>query len=254
MDNTLIQSILLGILAFIGYIDSCFGTAMIRRPLVMGPLVGLVMGDMTKGIMIGAAIELVWLGAFQIGASNPPDVTSGGILGTAFAIATGQDIAAAVALAVPIATLVLVFQNVVYIFVLPIFCRKADKYALEADTQGVERMHILGILSCSVPFAILVGVSFYLGTPIIEGVLNSIPEFIMNGMTIATGLLPALGFALLARMIINKKVVPFFFFGFLLATYFELPLTGIALFGFFIALLLVNMESKKEVVVDDNEF
>lgn len=51
--------------------DSIFGTAMLRRPIVMGPLVGLIMGDLTNGIIIGSAIELVLLGAFQIGASNP---------------------------------------------------------------------------------------------------------------------------------------------------------------------------------------
>lgn len=252
--SLLMQSFLLGGLSCVGYLDSIFGTAMLRRPIVMGPLVGLIMGDLTNGIIIGSAIELVLLGAFQIGASNPPDVTSGGILGTAFAIASGQNVATAVTLAVPIATLVLVLQNAVYIFVLPIFCRRADKHALNANISGVVRMHIYSTLACSVPFAILVGFAFYVGTPVVNAILESIPKDIMTGMTIATGILPALGFAMLARMIINKKVFPYFFFGFLLAAYLKLPLVRIALFGLFLAIVLVNNEAKKQEVIDDNEF
>ncbi len=66
---------------------------------------GLVLGDLKTGIMVGVALlELIFLGAVPIGASNPPDITSGAIIGTSFVILTGQEVGAAVALAVPVAT------------------------------------------------------------------------------------------------------------------------------------------------------
>lgn len=36
--------------------------------------------------------------------------------------------------------------------------------------------------------------------------LDAIPQFVKSGLTIATGLMPALGFAVLASMIINKRI------------------------------------------------
>ena len=50
--------------------------------------------------MVGATLELVFMGAIQIGAAVPPDVLVGAGLGTAFAIQSGQgaDIALALSL------------------------------------------------------------------------------------------------------------------------------------------------------------
>ena len=47
------------------------------------------------------------MGAISVGAYIPPDVNVGGVLATAFAISMGKSVEAAVALAMPIATLAL---------------------------------------------------------------------------------------------------------------------------------------------------
>ncbi|MDI5303822.1 PTS sugar transporter subunit IIC, partial [Salmonella enterica subsp. enterica serovar Anatum] len=41
----------------------------------------LVLGDMETGIVMGATLELAFIGSFSVGASLPPDVVTGGILG-----------------------------------------------------------------------------------------------------------------------------------------------------------------------------
>ena len=72
--------------------------------------VGIILGDMTTAIMIGATMELMWLGVNNIGAYVPPDVISGTIVGAALGIMGSTDTASAIALAVaigiPTATLV----------------------------------------------------------------------------------------------------------------------------------------------------
>ena len=69
-----------------------------------------------------------------------------------------------------------------------------------------------------------------------------IPEFVQHGLSVATGLIPALGFAMLARLLINKTVAPYFFLGFVpLAAYLEIPVTGIAIFGAIVAVVVVNV-------------
>ena len=88
--------------------------------------------------------------------------------------------------------------------------------------------------------------------------MNSIPEVITNVLTIATGLLPALGFAMLAQMIMNKKVIAFFFLGFLLSAYLGVPVVGIAAFGVLAALIKVDFKESAPVAVenggDDDDF
>ena len=45
--------------------------AMLSRPLVAGALVGLAMGRLTEGVAVGAGLELLFLGAVNLGASLP---------------------------------------------------------------------------------------------------------------------------------------------------------------------------------------
>lgn len=59
--------------------------------------------------------------------------------------------------------------------------------------------------------------------------LDAIPQFVKSGLTIATGLMPALGFAVLASMIINKKNWYFLLLGFLISAYMGMSVTGVAL-------------------------
>ena len=103
---SVIQAVLLGILGGIGIWDSrVMGMCMLDRPLFLGPAVGLIMGDFQTGIVVGASLELVMMGIVGIGSATIPDPVSGSILATAFAIGSGLDVSAAVALSLPIATL-----------------------------------------------------------------------------------------------------------------------------------------------------
>lgn len=248
----MITAILLGLVAMFANFEYWLGTSLLSRPIVTGMLTGIVLGDLKTGIILGATMELAFIGAFSVGAVIPPEIISGGILGTAFAIATNQGPEVALALGVPIAALALVIKNACMIFILPLFVHKADSYAEKGNCGGVERMHILGgFFSVNLPIGLIVFFGYLLGAPVIEKILNVIPEFIQQGLAIGTGLLPALGFALLVKMIINKKVAVFYFLGFALAVYLKISITGIAVFGAILALILVDLNNnKKEVVVE----
>ena len=84
----LLQAILLGLVAMLGNAEYLFGTSLLSRPLVMGTLTGIVLGDIQTGVTLGATLELAFMGAFSIGASIPPEMISGTVLGTAFTITT----------------------------------------------------------------------------------------------------------------------------------------------------------------------
>lgn len=245
MQVSLIQAVLLGLLTMVIVADWLTGTNNISRPIISSVFVGLIMGDVQAGIIMGATLELAFIGAITVGASRPPDLVSGGILGTAFAIATGNGAEFALTLAFPIAALFLIVDNLLTLMVLPLIARRADKYASDAELNKAARMHLIGWLTVkSIPRAIFVVLAFYLGSPVMEQILNSIPSFVQTGISIAAGIMPALGFAILLQMILKKEVVVFFVAGFALYSYFNIPILGISIFAGCIAYILINLENK----------
>ena len=76
----LVKTLLIALVSFIGFLECGVGNSMIQRPIVMGPLVGLVLGDVNAGLAVGATLELAFMGNVTIGAALPPEITAGGIL------------------------------------------------------------------------------------------------------------------------------------------------------------------------------
>lgn len=245
----MLEAILIGLVAFVGFLEFGVGNSMIQRPIVMGPLVGLVLGDINTGLVVGATLELAFMGNVTIGAAVPPEVTAGGILGTAFAISTGGGVETAVALALPIATVALLVKNFYYLVIRAYFLHKSDTYAEAGNVKGVNRMHLVSFFSYNILMSVLMAVCYKLGGPTVETVLNVIPQFVKTGLSVASGILPALGFALLANMLMNKKVAPFFFLGFLISAYLKVPILGIALFGIILIALMLVADDNKQIIV-----
>ena len=254
----IVKALLLGLIAFLGKCDLATGTNMIQRPIVLGPLVGLVLGDLQAGITIGATLELFFLGAVSVGAYIPPNVIVGGVLGTAFAISTGQGTEAAITLAMPIALIAQAVDNVMFSLVRPLLAQMADRYAAKGNTKAVCVIHMCtGFLTCSVLF-LLTFLGFAIGSSKMEAFLNMIPSVVTSGLGIATGLLPALGFAMLARMIMSKNVIPYIFLGFVLSAYFKIPMVGIAIIGLIIIFTTINFKPQTQAAttgeVEDDDF
>ena len=104
----------LGCIAFIAQSEYALGTSLLSRPIVTGLFVGIVLGDVKTGVIMGATLELAFIGFFQC-ASIPPDVVTGGILGTAFAITAGAGTETALVLGLPIATLTLILKIFIWV-------------------------------------------------------------------------------------------------------------------------------------------
>ena len=157
----LTQAILIGLIAAFGKFDCQLGTLYAFRPIVLCPLVGLVLGDLQTGLAVGASLELLFMGSVSIGAYVPPDETIGGVLACAFAIQLGQSTEAAIALAMPIATLCLAIKNILNA-ALPILVDRADVYSGQGNLKGVYAMHFLIGLTGIIMAFLLCSLSFYL--------------------------------------------------------------------------------------------
>lgn len=257
----MLTAVLIGLIGALGVMDFQFGSLYINRPIVLGPLVGLVLGDVTQGLIIGANLELFFMGAVSIGAYIPPDSIVGGILATAFAISTGNSTEAAIALAMPIGLISLAVGNFLNVFN-SVILRFTDKYAEEGKYGGIVATHwMIGILNVLRRF-LLVFFAFYLGVDKMQGLIDAIPTVLIDGMDAAAGLLPSLGFAMLMRMILNKQIIPYFFLGFICAAYLGMPVLGVAILGLIIVVVQFGfLNPKNETAtasineeVDDDDF
>ncbi len=78
--NPILISLLGGLLILDKY---AFGEFGISQPIVTGTIIGAIFGDMKTGILLGAVIQLIFLGGLPIGRDIPPDSQGAGIVGVA---------------------------------------------------------------------------------------------------------------------------------------------------------------------------
>lgn len=247
-----IAFILITLIAFFGHLEDFLGTTLLSRPLVLGPLVGLVLGDLEQGIVIGATLELIFMGNIKVGAAIPPDVVTGGVLGTAFAIISGKGTAVALGLAIPISILAEMVLSSLFIF-RATFNKRFNQYAEAGDYLKLEWLHIFSGFMKPVLMATIVFLALQLGADTMKTFLDKIPDWVNTGLEVAGNMLPALGFALLMNVMFNKRVAPYFFLGFILSGYLKLPMIAIGGLGLIVALMTLNLNKHGDDAYPDND-
>ena len=231
--------LLITLVAMFGHAEDFLATSLLSRPLVLGPLVGLVLGDLNQGIMIGASLEAIFMGNIKVGAAIPPDVITGGVLGTAFALLSGQGAAVALTLAVPISILAEMLISSLFIF-RSAFNKKFAEAAEAGDFERFQRLHIGSGLLKPLLMGIVVYLSLELGASAMKSLLESIPPAVNKALHVAGNMLPALGIALLMNVMFNRRMAPWFFLGFLLSSFLQLPMIAVAALGVVLALMVSN--------------
>ncbi len=68
----MVEALLLGLVAFIAQSEYALGTSLISRPIVTGLLTGAVLGDVQTGVIMGATLELAFIGSFPLAPRSRP--------------------------------------------------------------------------------------------------------------------------------------------------------------------------------------
>ncbi len=207
------------------------GDCQLERPIVLGPVIGLVLGDFSTGLFVGASLELVFMGAQAIGGSVPSNVAIGSALGTTIAITSGTGLEGAMVVAIPVAVVASTFE--MFAKTISAFAvHGADKYALQDNSKGITMMMWLGNLVHFLAYFIPTFLALWLGAEFVTSMIDVIPTNIMGGIKAVGKLLPALGFGLLLNNLSRKEIMPYFFIGFGLAAYIpSFGVMGIAFIG-----------------------
>lgn len=140
---------------------------MLSRPIVAGPLTGLVLGDPLVGLQVGMLVELLWLGRLPVGASIPPDDTQVAIGGTFLSIAfasaeyaTSVTIVFCILIAMPLAKSGQFFDRMAR-RANDHMTKRAERNVLTGDLGSVDRLHLVGIghfaLSSLLTFIVVAG-------------------------------------------------------------------------------------------------
>lgn len=228
---TTTQLILLIIVAMVCGMAAVLDEAQFHRPVIACTLTGLVLGDVTTGIILGGTLEMMALGWMNVGAAMAPDAALASVVSTILVIVGHQSIGAGIALAVPLAAagqVLTIFVRTITVF----FQHLADRFALQGSTFGIEACHfgalILQGIRVALPATIIALVA---GTSVVNELLASIPEVITRGLQVSGGFIVVVGYAMVINMMNAKSLMPFFFLGFLLAVFTNINLVGFGALG-----------------------
>jgi len=239
------QAIILGIIYYLGnssIVAGPVGYYTIYRPLVCGFLTGLVLGDPVTGTMMGATINLMYIGFISAGGALPGDMCLAGILGAALGITGGLDTEAALALAVPIGLIgtLLWFGRLTFD---SLFAHIADKYAAEGKVNKIWIPSVLLpqlMLFCMT--AIPCFLAAYFGANYIQGAIESLGGTVLSILITIGGMMPALGIGLTLLYIFKGESKVFFFVGFLVAVYFNLSMVAVGFLALCSAVIYMQVK------------
>ena len=208
----------------IGLDRTAAGQFMISQPIVAAPFMGWVLGDTAAGMVVGAALELVWVLDMPIGTFVPADATIGAVSATAVAAVgspggaplpvIGFSILLATAL-VPVTMkaegLVRAWNSALADRVLAVSGERRGRALKRAQSAGLTFFFLKSF------------VLYVLFIPLGVGALvlfGHLPAEIHRALSLFVKLLPVLGVALVVRKLSVKAFDQFFFIGFATAALF----------------------------------
>ena len=231
LEISLFQGICLAVMAFIVGIDFWLEALFIFRPLIVSTLTGLILGDLRLGLLTGALTELAFAGLTPAGGTQPPNPVLAGVMTTVIAYTAKVDAKIAIGLALPFSFL-MQYIILFYYSIFSLFMKKADKYAEDVEIKKFYFLNLVTTLIAGISYAVVVFVSSYVAQEAVQNLVNSMPEWLTHGFEVAGGILPAVGFGLLLRVMLQKQYIPYLIIGFVVASFLKFSnLLPVALLG-----------------------
>ena len=229
MQISWLQAILLGLCACLssmpGMGGSSIGNYTLGRPLVGGLVCGLILGDIRTGILVGCAMQVVYIALVTPGGTVSADVRAVSYIGIPLAMAAlssyGLDAASAdgAALATSFGTMVGTLGTVLFYGTATINLVWQHMGWKAVENRQYKKLYLIDMglpwishLICSfIPTVIMCK----LGANVVEMIKTALP---MDGLAMKTlftvgSLLPCVGIAILLKQIVKKAAdfIPFLF-------------------------------------------
>ena len=216
-DNMFLLAVIVGLIYFVSWSEHTLAN-ILQAPIVLGAVFGLIFGDLSQGIILGAGIQLIYMGAFSIAANMPSDYGLASCIAIPAALAAGLDVETAVVLAVPFGVLGGLLDNVRRV-VNGYWVHKAEKDIDKLDIRAIEFDATVGPLLVSFILRFFpVAIITYRGANYTATLVAMIPDWMSAGFVVLGGVLPVIGFVMAILAIGRQQLLPYFVIGFILLT------------------------------------
>lgn len=246
IEISIIQAILIGLWTAFCYAGSLWGIYT-NRAIVLSFGVGVILGDIQTSLQCGAIAELAFMG-FGVGAGGtvPPNPIGPGIIGTLMAITVpGVTPESALSLSIPFAVAIQFLQTAIY--TVRAGAPESAAKALKNHNFTKFRIHANMTVCLFALTGFLLGFMGAFSMDTLSSIVALVPKELLTGLTVAGGMLPAIGFAMIMSVMLKKEFIPFAILGYVLAAFLNLPVIGIALVGAVFAIKHYNENEKVAV-------
>lgn len=259
MTISWLQAALLGLFACLssmpGLGGTSFGNYTLGRPLIGGLVCGIILGDIKTGILVGAAMQVVYIALVTPGGTVSADVRAISYIGIPLAMVALNSYGLSAAtkdgasLAISFGTMVGTLGTVLFYGTATI-----NLAWQHVGWKAVEKgdYHKLYLVDMVLPWISHLICSFIptvvmckLGVPVVETIKATLP---MDGLAMKTlftvgSMLPCVGIAILLKQVVNKVTdfVPFFV-GFTLAAGVGLNLVSVTVVAGMFAIIHYNIK------------
>lgn len=204
----------------IGLDRTAAGQIMISQPIVAAPLIGWTLGDATTGLIVGAALELIWLLDMPVGSFVPADSTVAAVFATAGAIlgSTGSDRLSLTGFSILLTVLLAPVTMRADAIIRNFNARLAHRVQAPSEKPlgaVLSRAHRAGLCVFFLKFFVLYLVLIPAGMGAVR-LFTLAPETVHRAMMFYVKVLPLLGAALVVRKLSMKTVDHFFLGGFVM--------------------------------------
>ncbi len=254
MTITWLQAFLLAFMAsmtsVIGALGTTYSWYTLSRPLVASLVVGIIIGDISTSIMVGAAIQVVYIALVTPGGTVAADLRAVSYIGIPLAVAAvngaGLDPASVqgAGLAVSIGALVGTVGTVMFYSTATMNLIWQQIGWKSIDKLNYKVIYLTNFIFPLVSHFVIaflptLFITFY-GTDVVANLQDWLPMdgLLMKTMFTLGSMLPAVGIAILLKQVVSKAVdLIVFFFGFTLAAALGINLIGAAFVAGMIAFL-----------------
>lgn len=160
------------------------------RPVIVGFLCGLILGDMNSGLYIGGTFTLMSLGVAALGGSSVPDYGVATIIACAFAKTTGQGPEVGMTIGLPVGMLG-VQMDVLYKICNSFIAQKSQKYANEKQFGKMYAILYLCPVMVAVFMAFPTAVALTAGAPLVQAILDGCASFLGNRRSVCSRKAPS---------------------------------------------------------------
>lgn len=248
MTVSLTQGILISIFAFIAGIDFWLEGFYIFRPMIVCTVTGLLLGNLTLGIVAGGLTELAFAGLTPVGGTQPPNPIMAGIMTVVIAYTTKHSPAAAIGLSLPFSIL-MQYIILFYYSAFSILTKKNDEYATNGELKKFANLVIIPTIIVALSYAIFTFLCVYAAQQPMSDLVNSMPKWLSHGFEIAGGILPAVGFGMLLKSMLKIEYIPYLLIGFTAACFIKFGnLMPVAIIGISLALIEYSKVKRQNLI------